>query len=105
MLAIWMLLTLVMGAVAATVLRGLVLAQLWKWFIVPAFGLPQISIPLAIGLSVILNYFLVTKNKREDKDEKMNSEQLAEGAVKAITAEVVAAFFVLLVGWIISLFL
>ena len=108
MLAIWMVLTLIIGAVTAAVLRGLVLAQLWKWFVVPAFGLPQISIPLAIGLSVILNYFLVNREEflAKNKEEgRAGDPPDLSSAVPLILTEMLTAFFVLLGGWIISLFL
>ena len=42
-------------AVPITIWRGYVLSVLWAWFIVPLFGLPALSIPLAIGLMVIVS--------------------------------------------------
>lgn len=33
-----------------------VLTKLWLWFMVPGFGLPTISYPLAIGLALVVNF-------------------------------------------------
>lgn len=30
-----------------------VLCQLWAWFVIPTFGLPALTIPLAMGLTLI----------------------------------------------------
>jgi hypothetical protein len=56
------------------IINGWVLAMMWGWFVVPTFNLSQISIPEAIGISLII-YFLIMhsdvrfkfKDKTEDK--------------------------------------
>lgn len=34
--------------------KGYVISVLWGWFVVPAFGLPPLSVPLAIGVALIV---------------------------------------------------
>lgn len=38
------------------VLRGHVLQELWRWFVVPVFGLPLLSKAQAYGLGVLVGY-------------------------------------------------
>jgi hypothetical protein len=54
-------------AVTAIVLRGWVLTYLWLWFIVP-FGAPVLTIPMAIGLTLLVNY--LSGAIKITKDEK-----------------------------------
>lgn len=46
-------------------LNGFALKILWGWFIVPTFNVPGLSIPAALGFSVIVS--LLTKQYLEDK--------------------------------------
>jgi hypothetical protein len=36
-------------------LEGWVISLLWGWFMVPTFGLPSLSIPLALGISLVIS--------------------------------------------------
>lgn len=50
----------VVGIVAlsavAILVRGLVISQLWSWFVTIHFGLAPISIPEALGISLMLGF-------------------------------------------------
>jgi hypothetical protein len=51
------------------VLNGWVLSVLWGWFVVPALGLPTLSIPLAIGLCSVAQVLRpVPTDYAKDKD-------------------------------------
>ncbi len=55
--------------VVLSIARGFVLSYLWEWFIVP-FGLFELSIAHAIGISLIvsfLTYELPNAGEKEDK--------------------------------------
>jgi hypothetical protein len=64
-LAILALLTggIVMFLVALLV-RGFCLSVLWAWLIVPVFNLPNLSIAQALGVALVLNYFLPTAKEK-----------------------------------------
>ena len=47
------------------VLRGFILTQLWAWYLVPLFHIPQIAVLEAIGLSYIVTFFQGTPQKSE----------------------------------------
>lgn len=40
----------------AGIVQGVTLMLLWRWFAVPIFGLPALTIAQALGLSLILGY-------------------------------------------------
>lgn len=46
------------------ILEGYVLSIVWSWFMVP-FGLPQISIPWAIGVSVTASLVMPTPRGKQ----------------------------------------
>lgn len=43
-------------SIGCTILSGYVLSVLWGWFIVPTFGLPLLTIPVAIGVMLVVAY-------------------------------------------------
>lgn len=64
--------------VVASVWSGFVLSILWGWFIVPAFHLPQISIPLAIGISLVVGMLTYQVSAQEpDKTYRKRSVTVA----------------------------
>lgn len=79
---------------------GYVLSTLWGWFLVPALGLPAISIPSAIGIDLVVSY--MTHQYRENtNDLGRDVEMLIKGMVYSTGRPAVALFF----GWIVLKFL
>jgi hypothetical protein len=75
------------------VLDGVVLQVMWGWFIVP-FGLPPISIAMAIGLGAIVNLMSNTHvPKIQDGDE-------IEEFVGRIVNWLIKLVLMLAIGWI-----
>jgi putative Mn2+ efflux pump MntP len=56
-----------------SIVRGLVFAQLWAWFVMP-FGAPAIGIAHAIGLAVLVTMLTGQRAKTDDDGEKSLSE-------------------------------
>ena len=56
------------SAITGTVWSGYVITLLWKWFVVPTFGLPLLSIPLAIGLALLLTMFRTTPDSKPKQE-------------------------------------
>ena len=90
--------TIVLMVYAAT-LNGWALSKLWAWFIVSTFGLSALSIPAAIGLSLVVGY--LTQTLKPDKDKKPYWETLVEGGV----ASTVKPLFALAFGAIVKAWL
>ena len=80
--------------VVTTTWRGYVLSLLWGWFMVPAFGVPALSIPYAIGLSVICA--MLARDMKKDPDQP----EMAELIITALAAPLVFLAF----GWVVRWF-
>lgn len=50
-------------------LYGFVLVKLWSWFVAPTFHVPNLNIPVALGISLVVgmltHQFVKTKEKVE----------------------------------------
>lgn len=85
----------------APIWKGFVLSVLWGWFIVPFFGLPELSITYAIGISLIFGMVSGSYKPTKTKTEKEALEDLG----KTVTYSFLMPAFALLVGWIVTLFM
>lgn len=73
--------------------RGYVLSVLWGWFVVRGFGLVSLSVPLAMGLALIVSFLTVSLAKTE----RSWTERIGLAALMPA--------MVLLIGWIVTKFL
>lgn len=80
-------------AVASSVLQGLVVTFLWKWFVSDIFGVQEISIPVAIGLAILGNALLSQDAKKEERGW--------EGTLAHVFIAPLVALFL---GWIVQMF-
>ncbi|MHC4621207.1 MAG: hypothetical protein ACYTEQ_25955 [Planctomycetota bacterium] len=78
--------------------RGLVLSELWGWFVVP-LGLEPIGIAHAIGLSLAVGMFAQAKSK--DNEDKPFMHQV----IVAVLSAAIGPAFVWLMGAIIHSFM
>jgi len=85
------------GIVIATIANGFVLKTLWVWFAVPLFPVPHLSIPQALGLSLVGEVLVGTTGvKKEGQPEEPGA---------AVVTAVLRPLVVLAVGWIVTWFL
>lgn len=77
--------------------RGYVLTILWGWFIVPTFGIKAITIPQAIGLSLIVSFLTYQASKSVFADE----EEPKKSILQVILSFIIPATC-LLIGWIVN---
>jgi hypothetical protein len=80
----------------AAVWSGFVLSILWGWFAVPAFGLPPLSIPAAIGVSMIASY-LTYQYGLKSADGEDGGKSLLNVLLRPLVA--------LMVGWVVHQFM
>lgn len=84
-------------SIGCMILSGCVLSLLWAWFIASTFGLPLLTIPVAIGVMLVVGYLTkqadFNNSDREDYQKRVNVVQI----VKPLSA--------LVVGWVIKMFL
>lgn len=77
---------------------GYSLTILWAWFIVPTFGLPQISLAEAIGIRMVTAFI---SPKIVKKDERPFSDVMSD----AVAFSIVFPLLTLAVGWIVHLWM
>jgi hypothetical protein len=83
---------------ASAVWRGYVLSILWGWFAIPAFGLPALSIPFAIGISLITSMLTSSRSGREAEKPMTPAERFWN----AFGSIVLGPALVLVIGWIVQ---
>lgn len=79
--------------VPLVLLRAWVLATLWGWYVVPAFGVQPLRMVYAFGLALLASYTL----PRHGKDEKTLLRTMLDAVLGALVA--------LVAGWIGTLFI
>lgn len=87
--------------VVGSVLGGYVLSVLWRWFVSSTFCVPNISIVEAIGITLIINFFI--RPAEHYKNEEATSG--IYGFLKAAILVMLYPLFALFIGWIIHLFM
>lgn len=78
---------------------GYALSLLWSWILVDSFGIPSISIPQAIGITMIVTY--MTHQDYDIKNNKEGMDVLIEYSIKAAVKPAVSILF----GWILTFWL
>ena len=83
--------------IGCVILSGYVLSTLWAWFIASTFGLPLLTIPVAIGVMLVVSYLTkqadFNNSDREDYQKRVN------------VMMIVKPLCTLAVGWIIKSFI
>lgn len=91
--------TVILAMIISPIVSGFVILKLWAWFIVPTFEAQPLRLVEAIGLMFLINYLKAKRDKEADKDKFW--EQFARNFAFVI----IYAGFVLLAGWVVSLFM
>lgn len=86
-------------AIGGSITYGWALSTLWGWFISP-LGLPLLSIPQAIGVSITLGMFLANL-AREDQKSKSDIDIIANTFGRLFLAPLLSVIS----GYIVTLFL
>lgn len=82
------------------IMSGFVLLKLWRWFVTPAFsGVPQISLATAIGISLIVRYLTLHITPEE------KGKSVGDLMYRAVGRMFLFPLFVLLIGYVVSLFM
>ncbi len=94
----------VLGVAAFAVFGGWVFSILWGWFVVPVFGLPQLSVVQAIGLSLMIGY-MTHHLKSDDKDNGDDEDSAGAKTLKNLLFAIFYPLLILSLGWVIHLFM
>jgi hypothetical protein len=74
---------------------GYVLAKLWGWHVAPAFGLPELEVGVACGITLIMSH--LTHQLPQTADKRTSAESTAR-----LVGMATRAAFALFAGWICS---
>ena len=89
--------SMMIGVLVLSVMwSGYILSILWSWFMVPIFGLPELSVAAAIGVTIVFGYFI-----RSLSTSVAESKNYAQVASQAFFTPLVFLFM----GWIVKSFL
>jgi hypothetical protein len=80
---------------------GYALTILWEWFIVSTFGIASLTIPVAVGIAIIINYLTKGYSGNEPEDTRTSEEKI----IFSIVVAVLKPAFALLFGWVITWFM
>lgn len=80
--------------------HGYVFNVLWGWFVVPQFGLPAMSLAMAIGIGLVINYATYQRHPNLNSDKK-SSDILIE----SLSFSIVFPLIALAIGWVTKQFL
>ena len=86
--------------VVGSIVGGWVLSILWYWFISRPFGLIPLSIPHAIGISMVVGMMTAKINQSSATQNKNTSDVIA-----LLLSTVTTPLLYLFIGWIVHLFL
>jgi hypothetical protein len=86
-----------------TSLNGWALSKLWAWFIIPVFAAPALSIPYAIGLSLIVGYLTYQYDARKEEADK--KEEVGLIIFRGFCIGAFKPLLCLGFGWVVTLFL
>ena len=84
--------------IVGTFANGLTLSVLWKWFVVPAFDVPQLTVMQALGLSLVVSFFTADLQKQEADHKKKTSA--TESILTACLQVVIKPLVFLAIGWV-----
>ena len=91
--------------ILTTILRGFVIVKMWEWFVIPTFGVFEIELIQAIGISTFISFLFNTPNVKDyyQMKEFQNSD-VYKWYDKAIVSSA-WSLIGLVIGYIIQLFM
>lgn len=93
--------TFTLGAtIGLTVLRGIVLQALWSWFVAETFDIITLTLPQAIGLTLIVSYLTYQYDARQPDEPG----DYREKAVTSVLAGLLICGMSYLVGALVHSF-
>ena len=82
--------------IGCNIFSGFVLSILWGWFAVPAFGLPALTIPLAMGIMLVVSYMTkqadFNNQDREDYQKRVNVVMIVKPLAALVVGYVIKSF-------------
>jgi len=87
-------------AIAGSVIgHGIALSVLWRWFIVPIFALPTLTMWQAYGIA--LTFSALSGHTEAEKSADGSTPEVIESVGKIIAIAVIHPAALLVIGWIV----
>lgn len=67
-----------------SVAQGLTTCVLWRWFVVPQFHLAPLSVPVALGLGILVGMYSNTAPDTEEERRQSTVERLIGAVIKCL---------------------
>lgn len=83
----------------SAIIQGFTLKVLWGWFMVTTFAMQVLTIPQALGISLIASYLT------HQMSDKTNTNDKSIEPIAMIFAAILRAGICLAVGWVYHLFM
>ena len=80
------------------ILSGFAFATLWEWFVVPQFECKPLTIPIAIGLSLVVSYLTHQMSNKE------LDQEYGDLLLKSFSYSICKPIVALIVGYFVNLF-
>lgn len=79
--------------------EGFILKTMWAWFIVPTFGLPALSIPVAIGICLIMAFLTHQIPPKSEPGREM------QDSLTRMFNGFLLSTVIFFVGWVVTFFM
>jgi len=87
-----------LAIIASPILNGWVLSKIWVWFVANKFGLPILSIPEAIGITIIAAMLTHQFRPAIQEDKRPLRERTIEAFSRAIFGPLITLGVASIVG-------
>jgi hypothetical protein len=84
--------------VISSIMYGWAISILWRWFVVPLFDAPNLSILEAIGLSLTIGVF--TTRYRDTPNSKSNT--IADITASIIAYSIINPVVIVIIGYVVK---
>lgn len=89
--------------VFSAIFDGFVLSVLWGWFIVPAFHVSQLTLPLAIGVSMVVA-MLTNRTAGNSREQEKDKKDIGETLLSSFFIALLVPLITLGISAIVHLF-
>ena len=90
----------ILSSIISILLKGLVLKLMWGWFIASTFNIPELTFLIALGIS-----FLIERLINHTEFITTTKIKTTEDILYQSIFNIIYSLFVLVGGWIVTLFI
>jgi hypothetical protein len=106
LLLAWIAVGLIIYFAIYLLIRSYVIAYLWTWFVSPIFNIREISIPEALGMTLIVLFINIQGKSIHDQSHKQQntSNPINYDDIMTVVGQLSSPLFILAVAWLVHTF-